>query len=98
VAALGANDLETLGRLFDASHESQRIDYEVSIPEIDLLVQLAREEEEVYGARLTGGGFGGSVLVLARAGSARVVGRRVAEEYARRTGLQARALSLARSP
>ena len=42
-----------------------RDDYEVSIPEIDLLVDLARAEAEVFGARLTGGGFGGSVVMLA---------------------------------
>ena len=59
-------DLEALGRLFYASHDSMRDDYEVSIPEIDLIVELARPLPDVYGARLTGGGFGGSVVMLTR--------------------------------
>ena len=78
--------LPGLGRLFYASHDSQRLDYEVSVPEIDLLVDLAREEADVYGARLTGGGFGGSVVMLARDGTGAAVARRIAERYAARSG------------
>ena len=48
------------------SHASMRDDYEVSVPEIDLIVELARRDPDVFGARLTGGGFGGSVVMLAR--------------------------------
>ena len=51
------------GALLLASHASLRDDYEVSIPEIDLLVELA-EDAGAYGARLLGGGFGGSILAL----------------------------------
>jgi galactokinase len=69
-----------------------RDDYEVSIPEIDLLVELARSDPEVYGARLTGGGFGGSVVLLAHAGKGGPVARRIAEGYARRSGQQAKIL------
>jgi galactokinase len=86
VAALRAGDAARLGVLFDASHASQRDLYEVSVPEIDLLVELARAEEAVLGARLTGGGFGGSIVALARAGAASGVARRVADAYARRAG------------
>ncbi len=53
-----------------------RDDYEVSVPEIDLIVELARAMPEVYGARLTGGGFGGSVVMLARPGTAADVAQR----------------------
>jgi galactokinase len=86
VEALQAGDLEQLGKLFFESHESQRDNYEVSVPEIDLLVELARGDAEVYGARLTGGGFGGSVVLLARAGTGAAVARRLAVSYARRSG------------
>ena len=67
VAALerpGGADLAALGRLFRESHESLRDDFEVSIPELDLLVDLAYEHGAIA-ARMIGGGFGGSVLALA---------------------------------
>jgi galactokinase len=86
VEALKAGDVGALGALFFASHESMRDDYEVSIPEIDLIVDLARALPEVYGARLTGGGFGGSVVMLARPGTAKHAAQRVAEAYATKSG------------
>jgi galactokinase len=86
VQAMRAGDVEALGRLFYASHESMRDDYEVSIPEIDLIVDVARALPEVYGARLTGGGFGGSVVMLTRPGTSNAVSQTVAEEYAERSG------------
>jgi galactokinase len=92
VAAMRAGDLPRLGELFHASHASMRDDYEVSVPEIDLLVDLARGEAEVYGARLTGGGFGGAVVLLARRGAGRGVAGRVAAEYAARSGCRPRVL------
>ena len=61
--ALEHGDLARLGALMDASHESQRDLYEVSVPEVDALVARLREEGAL-GARLTGGGFGGSVVAL----------------------------------
>ena len=92
VTALRAGDLPTLGQLFYASHASQRDDYEVSIPAIDRLVDLARAEPEVYGARLTGGGFGGSIVLLARAGTGRAVAERIATAYSQHAGGRARVL------
>jgi galactokinase len=86
VAALRAGDLVQLGALFNASHDSQRDDYEVSIPEIDLLVNLARHDSDVYGARLTGGGFGGSIVALVRGGKGRASADRLARAYAERSG------------
>ena len=85
--ALRRGDADYLGALFDASHASQRDDFEVSTPEIDVLVALARAQPEVLGARLTGGGFGGSIVALARADTAAAVGRTVVERYARLSGL-----------
>lgn len=67
VTALRAGNLPTFGRLMNESHESLRHDYEVSCTELDLLVDIARQVPGVCGARMTGGGFGGSVVVLARA-------------------------------
>jgi galactokinase len=83
VAAMRTGDLPLLGELFYASHASMRDDYQVSIREIDLLVQLARKERAVFGARLTGGGFGGSVVLLAQRGSGAAVAERIARAYAR---------------
>jgi len=97
VAALEAGDLSELGRLFDASHVSQRDDYEVSVPEIEQLIALAGAESGVFGCRLTGGGFGGSILVLTATGQGERIGRRIAEAYAERTGRQIVPLVMGRS-
>jgi galactokinase len=86
VAAMQEGDAERLGGLIDASHESLRDDYEVSVPEVDLLVEIAQAEPGVYGARMTGGGFGGSVVVLARKGSAREAGERITARYREQSG------------
>jgi galactokinase len=86
VAALRADDVERLGQLFLQSHASQRDDYAVSVPEVDCLVELAWEEAAVYGARLTGGGFGGSVVMLVERGRAADVTARIAERYRAATG------------
>ncbi|HEY7529323.1 MAG TPA: galactokinase [Gemmatimonadota bacterium] len=86
VAAFRAGDAARAGRLFLASHRSLRDDYEVSTTELDLIVALASEDDAVHGARLTGGGFGGSVVMLVRAGEAAAAGRRIAATYARRSG------------
>ncbi len=64
VAALGAANLVEFGRLMNESHESLRDFYEVSIPELDALVSIAQHVEGVYGARMTGGGFGGCAIAL----------------------------------
>jgi galactokinase len=63
VAALGRADLAAVGRLLDASHASLRDDYEVSVPEVEEAV-AACKEVGALGARIVGGGFGGSVLAL----------------------------------
>jgi galactokinase len=86
VSAMQENDLPRLGKLLYASHASLRDDYEVSIPEIDRLVELAREEPDVYGARITGGGFGGSIVILARHGTGRALGERIVARYEDETG------------
>jgi galactokinase len=92
VAAMHAGDVRRLGELFYASHASMRDDYNVSVPEIDLLVELARKRASIYGARLTGGGFGGSVVMLAEAGSGCAEANSVVKEYAKETGCRPRLL------
>ncbi|HSK08767.1 MAG TPA: hypothetical protein VK911_04275, partial [Vicinamibacterales bacterium] len=92
VAAIEAADAAALGRLFYASHDSMRDDYAVSVPEVDLLVELARAQPEVHGARLTGGGFGGSVVILARPGHAQDVAARIKRDYDERAGRTATVL------
>ncbi len=64
-AAMAAGDFAAFGQLLDASHQSLRDDYEVSHPELDRLVELTREAGAA-GARLTGAGFGGSIVALCR--------------------------------
>jgi galactokinase len=63
VAALAAGDLEEVGRLLDASHASLRDDYEASVPEVEEAVATMKDAGAA-GARMMGGGFGGSVLAL----------------------------------
>jgi len=92
VRAMRSGDLRRLGELFYESHASMRDDYEVSVPEIDCIVELARAGGDVYGARLTGGGFGGSVVMLAHAGRGRTAAERVARDYAARSGRTPRVL------
>lgn len=66
VAALKTNDVETFGKLMNASHVSLRDDYEVSCEEIDILVNLAWEIDGVIGSRITGGGFGGCTVSIVK--------------------------------
>jgi galactokinase len=68
-AALRAGDLPAAGRLMADSHASLRDDFEVSTPELDRLVARLSERPGVFGARLTGAGFGGCVVALARPGA-----------------------------
>lgn len=83
--ALQQNDLTRFGQLMAESHRSLRDDYEVSCRELDLMVELAREIEGVYGARMTGGGFGGCTVNLVVAERVAEFRTRVAEGYERVT-------------
>ncbi len=69
VEALKSEDLVTVGRLMTASHLSLRDDYEVSTPDLDAAVEALISTPGVYGARLTGAGFGGCVIALAKPGA-----------------------------
>jgi galactokinase len=75
------HDLDAFGELMYLSHESSRLQFENSCPELDVIVDAARRLPEALGARLSGGGFGGSVVVLVRVGDARHVAKQLADAY-----------------
>lgn len=79
-------DAAEFGRLMNASHASLRDDFEVSIEPLDRLVALLQSDPGVYGARLTGAGFGGACVALCQAGHERAVARRVLSCYANHRG------------
>jgi galactokinase len=89
VSALGAGDLTRCGQLLRDGHASLRDDFEVSVREIDLLVEVATKQPAVFGARLTGGGFGGSIVALATPSAAHEAAQAVADTYRRETGRDA---------
>jgi len=86
VRALRAGDLAAVGRLLTASHRSSQTFFENSTPELDCLVDTLTGTPHVYGARLTGGGFGGAVMAMTSAAFAGVDAAGVAAAYARRFG------------
>jgi len=69
-AALADGELAAFGALMDASHASLRDDYEVSCPELDAMAEIVADLDGVFGARMTGGGFGGCVVALLDASAA----------------------------
>lgn len=85
--ALHRGDIVRLGELMFASHESSRVDYENSTPELDLLVSLARKHSAI-GARLTGAGWGGATINLVHDRQMEQFAQQVSEEYTQRTGIQ----------
>ena len=85
-AALAGGDLAAVGRLLTASHRSSQTQFENSTAELDLLVDILTDTPHVYGARLTGGGFGGAVMAFTGAGFSAAHAAGVAGAYARRFG------------
>jgi len=86
--ALRGSDLNRFGELMEESHASLRDDYEVSCAELDLMVGLANKCHGVYGARMTGGGFGGCTVNLVEADAVEDFKLTVAREYQEQLGLQ----------
>jgi galactokinase len=74
---------DEFGSLMNASHASLRDDYEVSVPQLDRLVELLQRRPGVFGARLTGAGFGGACVALCMVDSAREIGGLVLQEFNR---------------
>ena len=86
VLAMKSDDAGQLGDLFYGSHASMRDDYQVSVPAVDCLVEIASADPDIFGARLTGGGFGGAAVMLARAGSGPSAAQRIAGRYQEESG------------
>jgi galactokinase len=85
-SALERGDPDLFGRLMRESHRSLRDDYEVSSAEVDTLVELACEQDGVYGSRITGGGFGGCTISLVQRSKVGEFGRVLAQRYQQATG------------
>jgi galactokinase len=85
--ALRSSDIARFGMRMAESHRSLRDLYEVSCPELDLMVDLAYQQKGVYGARMTGGGFGGATINLVDARYAGEFKEKMAKSYQRETGL-----------
>ena len=95
IAAFEAGDLDEVGRMFYASHASLRDLYEVSSPELDALVEIAKATPGVVGARLTGAGFGGCTINLVRSEAVERLRDAVFRDYPARTGLTPRVFAVA---
>lgn len=86
VEALGVGDYARFGQLMYGSHESLRVDYEVSCEELDGIVELARARAGVFGARMTGGGFGGCAIILAKRDEAPGIIQAIQDGFEKRFG------------
>ncbi|MCD9188608.1 MAG: galactokinase [Pyrinomonadaceae bacterium] len=82
---LKQNNLNEFGHLMFESHESLKNDYEVSCAELDLLVEIAKTRKEILGARMTGGGFGGSTVNLVRRENLAQIIEEISAEYEKQT-------------
>ncbi|HET7026628.1 MAG TPA: galactokinase [Candidatus Limnocylindrales bacterium] len=90
VEALDRGDLDAVGRLLVESHASLRDDFEVSSADLDALVEIATSVPGVFGARMTGAGFGGCIVALVRPDAADALGAAVRRDYPARSGLEPR--------
>ena len=91
VEAFKSGDFSNIGSLMESSHRSLRDDFEVSCDELDLMVALATEiglEGGVLGARMTGGGFGGSTVTLCHSINAEAIARQMNDRYQAQTGIE----------
>jgi galactokinase len=87
---LAQNDGPGLGALMNESHESSRQNFENNTTELDLLVAIARDLPGVFGARLTGGGFGGATVTLCEGAAAARTADELAQAYSQRSGIKSR--------
>jgi galactokinase len=79
--AAECDNAEEFGMLMNASHLSLRDDYEVSVPQLDQLVALLQAHPDVYGARLTGAGFGGACVALCKLMALQQISEAVLHDY-----------------
>ena len=88
IDALNTGKIERFGELLYTSHSSSRDLYEVSHENLDLLVELLREQDHVFGARLTGAGLGGSTIACVSAKHAEEVLEETKRNYEDQTGIE----------
>jgi galactokinase len=87
VRAMHRGDAYRLGLLMDASHASLRDDFEVSSPELNIMVEIAQKQAGCFGARMTGGGFGGCAVALVRSSQVEAFAASVHQAYEAATDL-----------
>jgi len=87
--ALLQEDMKRFGTLMIEAHKSMRDDFQASCAEIDLLVEIAMQQPDCFGSRITGGGFGGCTVNIVRAESAEQFVATLQEQYAAKTGIAA---------
>lgn len=87
VESMNQGNLRTLGQLMNESHASLKEDFEVSCRELDVMAGIVRRQAGIYGARMTGGGFGGCVIGLYEDGISEDFAAIVSEEYFSETGV-----------
>jgi galactokinase len=88
VKAMQNDDAPLLGQLMNESHASLRDDFAVTNEELDIMARLAQEQSGCYGARMTGGGFGGCAVALVQVEMAEEITTAVATQYESATGLK----------
>ena len=86
VEALKRGDLAAFGKLMNASHASMRDGFEITTPDIDTLVEIQQNMPGCFGARMTGGGFGGCTVALVQDGAVPAVVEAIEAQYPARTG------------
>jgi len=92
--ALKAGKIKRVGQLLFETHQGLSLEYEVSCPELDLLVSLAKKHHEVIGSRMMGGGFGGCTLNLIEKKSANEIAEKIASAYQKKTGIKPAIISV----
>ncbi len=80
-------DAAEMGQLMDGSHASMRDDFEISGPQLNIMVKCAQQAPGCYGARMTGGGFAGCAVALVQTDRADDFARRVVTDYEAASGL-----------
>ena len=86
--ALAKGNMPEVGRILNEAHESVREDFEASCPEVDVLVDLAQKLPGCYGARITGGGFGGCTVNLVEEAHAETFAKEIARGYQAAVGIE----------
>jgi galactokinase len=89
INAMRAGDIKTMGKLFNESHASLRDDFEVTNEALNQIVESALEQEDCYGARMTGAGFGGCAVALVKKEKAENFAEAVSTAYRQKSGLEA---------